>query len=513
MALSQVVNLPIGSEFGFKRPIFAPVPIMETVKTFNASTVSPGTLANTSSRVITITPPADFEFPIGNTSTIEVLATYGLGANEVLKAWTLPFKQNIAITNVGNSAVTLFPRDPYRPTFMIPPPILGQPGTYPVIHSINGAPVTTSTFVLAAGQTSGFELAYYGTDIGDFTSFLTIESTAGISTVTLFTNQIVLEETFEIRPSTSTFVVNTTELGKSVTETIVLTPVFNGIPQIDYVLDFTASLVGSAGWKVTTGTNQVSITWDPDIVDNSTGTYTSILTIAAESASVDIINTSTVNIDYDQYRNLSTWISPASSYNSIIGISFDIFDGTKTLTIGVGAGGDGTPIYANGGSAFAVLRNLAIGAGTLDVLYPYWSTAYSIPLESAGTYLSGEIGGDGFPVYMKKTTDGLNYADYFGYEQSIGSMFVVEYDGYANINIKINNLRELSGDAEFDATMENLTRAFHYHSTMDYPTRYYQLETPVAGDPRTQLFRGFVATSLTSPETWIVNTSLVPLPT
>jgi hypothetical protein len=514
MALSQVVNLPIGSEFGFKRPIFAPVPIVETVKTFNASTVSPGTLANTSSRVITITPPADFVFPIGNTSTIEVLATYGLGANEVLKAWTLPFKQNIAITNVGNSAVTLFPRDPYRPTFMIPPPILGQAGTYPVIHSINGAPVTTSTFVLAAGQTSGFELAYYGTDVGDFTSFLTIESTAGISTVTLFTNQIVLEETFELRASTTTFTVNTTELGKSVTETIYITPVFNGIPNDEFVLDFTTSLVGGPGWIITTGTNLVNITWDPDIIDNSTGTYTSILTISAESAYVDIINTSTVSIDYDQYKNLSTWISPAASYNSIIGISFDIFDGTKTLTIGAGAGGDGTPIYADGGNAFAVLRNLAIGAGTIDVPYPYWSTVYSFPLESAGTYLSGEIGGDGFPVYMKKTTDGLNYAEYFGYEQSVGSMFVVEYDGYANVNIKINNLRELSGDAEFDATMENLTRAFHYHSTMDYPTRYYQLETPIAGDPRTQLFRGFVATALPpNTETWIVNTSLVPLPT
>ena len=509
MADSQVVNLTIGSEFGFKRPVFAPVPIMETIKSFNTSTTIPGSLANTSSRVITISPPVDFEFPIGNTSTVEVLATYGLGANEVLKAWTLPYKQNITVSNVGNSAVTLFPRSPYRPTFSIPPPVLGQPGTYPVLHSAVGS------YTIAAGASTDIELAYYGTDLGDFTSFLTIESTAGISTVTLFTNQIVLEKTFEIRPSTTTFVVSTTELGKSATETIILTPVLNGIPETDYVLDLVTSLVGDPGWIVTTGTNQVTITWDPDIVDNvnSTTAYTSVLTISAGGDSVNILNSSTVSIDYDQYKNLSTWVSPASSYNSLIGISFDIFAGIKTLTIGVGAGGDGTPIYANGGQAFAVLRNLAIGAGTIDVPYPYWSTAYSIPLESAGTYLSGEIAASGFPQYMKKTTDGLNYADYFGYEQSIGSMFVVEYDGYNNINIKINNLRELSGDAEFDATMENLTRAFHYHSTIDYPARYYQLENPVPGDPRTQLFRGFVATSLASPETWIVNTSLVPLPT
>lgn len=507
MAVSQAVHLNVTSEFGFKRPLFAPVPIMETIKSLNTTTTIAGSLANTSSRVVTFSSPVDFEFPKGNTSTLQVLATYGTATNEVLKSWTLPFKQNITISNVGNAAITVFPRDPYRPTFSIPPPVFGQPGTYPVLHSAVGS------YTLAAGASQNIELAYYGTDVGEFNSYLTIETTAGISTVTLFTNQIVLDETIAIRASTTTFVVNTTELGKSVTETIFLTPIFNGVPNDDYVLDITTSLAGDPGWTVDTGRNSVSITWDPDIVDNvnSTTPYTSVLTISALSQFISVANSSTVNIDYTQYSNISTWLGPASSYNSVVGISFDIFAGVRTLTIGVGAGGDGTPIYANGGAAFAVLRNLAIGAGTVDVPYPYWSTVYSIPLVSAGTYQSGEIGGDGFPMYMRKTTDGLNYADYFGYEQSVGSMFVVEYDGYGTVNININNLRELSGDAEFDATMENLTRAFHYYSTIDYPTRYYQLETPQPGDFRTQLFRGFKATSFT-PETWVVNTSLVPFP-
>jgi len=508
MAVSQAVNLNVGSEFGFKRPAFAPVPIMETIKTFDMTTAIPGSLANVSSRVVTISSPTDFEFPLGNTSTLQVLATYGTGTNEVLKAWTLPFKQNITISNVGNAAITVFPRFPYRPTFSIPPPIFGQPGTYPVLHSAVGS------YTLAAGASQNIELAYYGTDIGDFTSYLTIETTAGISTVTLFTNQIVLDETVEVRASTTTFIVNTTELGKSVTETIFLTPVFNGIPDTDYPLNIVTSLAGDPGWEVTTGSNSVSITWDPDLVNNANSTtpYTSVLTISALSDIISVTNSSTVNIDYTQYKNLSTWISPAASYNSVVGVSFDIFAGVKTLTIGVGAGGDGTPIYAAGGAAFAVLRNLAIGTATIEQPYPYWSTVYSIPLVSAGTYRSGEIGGDGFPMYMRKTTEGLNYADYFGYEQSVGSMFVVEYDGYGTVNININNLRELSGDAEFDITMENLTRAFHYYSAIDYPTRYYQLETPQPGDLRTQLFRGFEATSF-SPETWVVNTNLVPFPT
>ena len=507
MAVSQAVGLNVGSEFGFKRPIFAPVPIMETIKSFNTTTTITGSLANTSSRVLVISRPTDFIFPKGNTATLEVLATYGTGTNEVLKSWTLPFKQNIAISNVGNSSVTVFPRDPFRPIFSIPPPVFSQPGTYPVIHSINGQAVTTSTFIIPAGQTSGFELAYYGTDVGDFTSYLTIESTAGLSTVTLFTNQIVLEETFDFLRSSSTFVVNTTELGRSETKVIEFTPVFNGIPNADFPLTFTTSLAGDPGWTVTKGLNQVSTTWDPDVVSNSTGTYTSILTVTAEGVSHNIINTSTVNINYSLYRNLSTWVSPAAGNNSIIGISFDIYNGVKTVTIGVGAGGDGTPIYSEGGNIFAVLGNLRIGSGTIDTPYPYWSTVCSIPLTEAGTYLSGEIGGDGLPIYIKKTTDGLNYADYFGFEQSIGSMFVVTYNGYDLVNININNLRELSGDAGFDLTMESLIRAFHYYD----PTRINQLEAARLNDPRTRLFRGFVATSF-SPETWIVDTSLVPLP-
>jgi hypothetical protein len=509
MAVSQAVHLNVTSEFGFKRPVFAPVPIMETIKSFNTNTAVVGTLANTSSRVVEIIPPPDFEFPIGNTSTLQVLATYGTGFNEVLKAWTKPFTGTFTITNVGNASITVFPRDPFRPTFQPPPPLLGQPGTFPVLHSDVGSKI------LLPGQSETIVLAYYGTDVGDFTSYVNIETTAGISTVTLFTNQIVLEETFELRASTTEFTVNTTVLGQSKTETIFLTPVFNGIPNNDYVLDLSASLVGGPGWTITTGTNLVSITWDPDVVGNvnSTTAYTSTLAISALSDTVFVRNSSTVNINYNRYRNLSNWISPAASYNSLIGISFNIFDGIKTLTIGVGAGGDGSPIYANGGNAFVSMSNLDLGSGTIDVPYPYWSTVYNIPLPSAGTYLSGEIGGDGLPLYIKKTTDELNYADYFGYEQSVGSMFVITYDGYNNVSIKINNLRELSGDADFDATMENLTRAFHYYSNVDRPTRYTQLETPIEGDLRTQLFRGFVATSLATPETWIVNTSLVPLPT
>jgi hypothetical protein len=127
--------------------------------------------------------------------------------------------------------------------------------------------------------------------------------------------------------------------------------------------------------------------------------------------------------------------------------------------------------------------------------------------------MSGELDESEVPKYILKTTDGFNYADYFGFEQSNGSMFLVEHDGAGNINIEINNLREFSGDAEFDATLDNLTRAFHYYSNIDSPERYYQLESPVVDGTLTHLFRGFDTWYDSGIQKWSVSLTTVPLPT
>jgi hypothetical protein len=424
-------------------------------------------------------------------------------------------RQNVFLTNVGNAVLTITNasyslRGGMRPVFYWSP-------TAALYNTLTN---TTSTITVSPGSTATFQLAYIGEEVGEHTNYMTFWSNSVTGIYRINTVQQILPDADNFDLSTTTYVTTVTVLGLQSSKTIEIIPTVNGSINTSFpAVNFTTSVAGNPAWYVSsTGTNAFTVTFDPDYVQNVNNTttgYTATVAVTVAGSSRQIQTVAYVDIDPTLYKNLSTWISPAASYNSIIGISFDIFDGTKTLTIGVGAGGDGTPIYADGGNAFAVLRNLAIGAGTLDVPYPYWSTVYSIPLETSGTYLSGEIGGDGFPLYVRKTTDGLNYSNYFGYEQSIGSMFVIEYDGYNNINIKINNLRELSGDAAFDTTMENLTRAFHYHSTIDYPTRYYQLETLKSPfDPRTRLFRGFVATALPpNTETWIVNTSLVPLPT
>ena len=477
------VNLTIGSAIGFRQvgggaengAIIGPFPTVQTIRDLEGNVYNYG---DAQRAILEVNPPAPFYvYPYSDSPV-----------------------QTVTMNNIGNI------------------PLVITSASDITFSSDNVTAILTATFPISVPPSGSatFGLAYSSTEPGNYVNFFIINSNHYSRKYKVITEQIV-GNTFSVRSIPTSVITTTTVLGQQFLTTIELIPVLNGVDNFDTVLEFTASLDGNDGWTATTGVNSVNLIWDPDKVNNLNNTtigYVSTLTIAPTGASlVSITNTAYVNIDYTKYRNLSTWISAAASYNSLIGISFDIFNGDKTLTIGVGAGGDGTPIYADGGDRFALMRNLAIGASTIDIPYPYWSTVYSITLLEAGTYLSGEIGGDGAPMYMKKITNGLNYADYFGYEQSVGSMFVVTYDGYATVNVEINNLRELSGDTEFDATMENLTRAFHYYSTIDAPARYYQLENPISGDPRTRLFRGFVATAITPTETWIVDTSLVPYPT
>ena len=483
MPSTSTVYVPIQSYVGFKRPdgasrggYSAPRPVLQTTETLDGATFAvTGVTAN--SKMLYVPPVPTFTYFPNTTSSAKV----------------------VTVLNSGTSAVVL----------------LGTTSTdYETTAIVDIGTLPTS---IPAGGSYTFNLRYYAETVGEYPESLLLISTADVPYYRIDTLQNVVS-VFDVRPSSTSTTVTTTVLGQSYTTTIELIPVINGVDDNETLINFTTSMLGSTGWKVTSGDNLVNLTWDPDYVNNVNNTttgYVSTLTIAVEglAESIDVTNTAFVNIDYTRYRNLATWFSAASSNNSFVGISFDIFDGVKTITIGVGAGGDGTPIYQDGGNLFATMNNLSIGAGTIDTPYPYWSTVCSIPMPNAGTYLSGALDENGQTSYIKKTTDGLNYADYFGFEQGVGSMFVINYDGFNTVTIELNNLRELSGDEDFDSTLNNLTRAFHYYSDVDTPARYYQLETFNPDDPRTHLFRGFIASYATDPETWSVDVSTVPLPT
>jgi hypothetical protein len=58
--------------------------------------------------------------------------------------------------------------------------------------------------------------------------------------------------------------------------------------------------------------------------------------------------------------HLGHWLSPQNAYNGVIGMSYDIINGTKYLTIGFGWGANGTQELYAGGSLSTVAENCAI---------------------------------------------------------------------------------------------------------------------------------------------------------
>jgi hypothetical protein len=502
---STVTGNLIQSYVGFKRPdrsqnsgvrggFSAPRPVLQTVRTLDGvETAITG--ETTSTRMLYVPPLQTFEYPVNSTSTV----------------------QTVTIKNSGTEAIIIYEIAPYS--------------SWVETTTIINYPTSIPPYTISSGSSYSFNLSYYSNIIGQFNELITITSDAVFGTYYLNTFQDVYSR-FNARHSPSTVTFTTTVIGLQSSTSIQLVPVINGVDDYDITLDFTTSLTGSPGWSITTATNLVNLTWDPDYINNTTGTYTSTLSISVEGIALPFVTTSTayVNIDFERYRNLSTWLSPIAGNNSMIGVSLDMFDGIETVTIGVGAGGDGTPIYSEGGSIFAILDNLNLRAASIDTPYPYWATVCKIPLPRPGTYLSGALDDNGVPQYIKKTTSHLNYADYFGFDQSEGSMFIVDYDGYDAVNIRINNLRSLSGDTAFDGTLQNLTRAFHYYSEKDSPGRFnnlpqypfttstvYTLSTSTTplppGETRTYLFRGFTASHVTATSVWSVDVGIVPIPT
>jgi hypothetical protein len=501
MATSFDVNLTIGSTVGVTQVqgIFNGImPRVETIKHLDSDTLIGASGYNANSKILKVNELEPFVFKAFGTSTA----------------------QAINLTNYGNVDLTvtdiLF-------TF--------KRGITPVFYfSSSTISLNSSTITVAPDSTATFHVAYTGPEVGEYTNFITIVSNNNTGPYKIITRQSVSNST-EFSLNITSYSTTIVDVGDRSQVTYVITPILNQELRPDIDLSLTFSLSGSVGWKIlTTSTNSVTLEFESNDIDNINGTYVGTLLIDAGIAgSASVTNTATVNINYADNYNITSWLSPIAHNNSVVGISYDVINGEKTLTIGAGLGGDGGPVYDAGGSIFLNVKALGIGSNNVDFPYPYWAEVYrftGLGTGTAKTYLSGYIDPDGEYVYQKKFTDGLNYGYYFGYERSFGSMFVVNDDGAGNLRISLANLREISGDDAFDATLYNFTRSFHYYSNVDeggrivnlpqYPfntSTVYTLSTSTTplptGETRTNLFLGFDALS---SATYTVVTSLVELP-
>ena len=500
MATSFNSNLHITSAVGYRTPgyaIIAPLPVTTTTYTLNG--VTQPDFVFTGTKIISISSVTDFTLYPGSTSTAQV----------------------IGITNEGDSTVTLVGSYFTASTRSV----------YPVVSVDPSSLLYANPPKIPPGSTGTFTLAYYGDTSGEYVNWVIVLSDTDAEQYKFVTRQIVSDNLNYI-VSPMSYTTSTTAIGERAYISYQVIPVLNDIERPDIELAITYTLTGSVAWKVfSTGTNVVTLEFESNDINNINGVYTSTLALTALETTANLINTANVNIDYSANYNIASWLSPIAHHNSVIGISYDVIDHKKTLTIGVGAGGDDTPEYDAGGDIYLNMNTLGVGANTLDYPYAYWSEVYrfsDLGTGTARTFLSGEIDADSVYQYRQKFTEYHNYGYYFGYERSAESMFVVSDDGEGNLQIALNNLRETSGNTEFDVTLDNFTRAFYYYSEKDIGERITNLVqyplvagiSPVTvaststmpeplGETRTKLFRGFRAISTA---TWTVATSIVSIP-
>jgi hypothetical protein len=494
MALSFDATIQIGSAVGFNvvsGSISGPVPIVETTRSLNSTTSIPAVGWAGQSRLLSVNTLIPFRFAPNKNST----------------------KQTVYMTNFGSAVMTVtdilftFKGD-VRPTFYFDP-------ANTLYNTITN---TASTITILPSNTATFDVTYTGGAVGDYTNFFIIKSNNSAGSYKVETKQEV-RNTYEISVNPLSILTTSTSPGQQEQHVYTVTPIIDQDADYDTAIDISASvnsvdpgwIIERAGFNAETGNNEVVAKLSTIALPQDLGTYTSTASVVMTSSFNGLTSvytaTSTVvmDIDYNNFQNLGYWVSPAASNNSIVGISYDIINSKRVVTIGVGLGSDDTPLYQLGGSIFTTNNGLGIYATATDVDYPAWATVYRIELDgSASEYFTAETNISGLPAYLVKST-GIDYASNFGMENSRGSMFCVRDDGNGNVRILANHLREQSSNPVINTTLKNLTRSFYYYVSPSIETRYTQLSSaPTLDGTVTELFIGF-------SNRGSVKTSLVPL--
>lgn len=352
----------------------------------------------------------------------------------------------------------------------------------PIVNYLGGTwgDFPNASVILSPGNSLDFTLAFTGSTVGQFSNNIIIKSDSDDGDYYFNIRQIVSrDKDFIVNPSEVIKTIN--NYGESYIESINLLTTQPLVPE--YEVEFS----GSTAYSIfSLNTNSVEVLFDANEINNVNGVYTATLFLTSAGAENLVNFNTTVDITTTN-TNLASWVSAASPDNSIIGISLDVINDRHYLTIGIGLGADSSSYYNNEtGYQFADVENLGYKGTFSSQPYTFWNTVYRIPLESnPKTYYSKD--------YEVKNSD-IDYGYYFGSEGQDGSMFIVQDDGYHNIFITLNSLREIPGDQNLANTLKNLTRAFYYYSSIDIGSRYYQLSSAINNGSQTYYFKGFDST-------------------
>jgi hypothetical protein len=161
-----------------------------------------------------------------------------------------------------------------------------------------------------------------------------------------------------------------------------------------------------------------------NVLGDVVGTYTATLTVTflpydynQSATTVTVPITYNVNIPN---RHLGKWLSAKARDNAVMGASYDIINGVRTLTLGFGMGHDGGPQCQDGGTRYASADVLGISGDPYSFLgIPLFASSspnYCSFLQTYGSWIS--VNGAGrkstFDLYYNFTVPvaGTYYAEF-----------------------------------------------------------------------------------------------------
>ncbi len=279
---------------------------------------------------------------------------------------TTSAESTISVTNNGNSVITVSKLElVLGESFQ---DLLSTPPSNSIIKWNTGGTTLSAPGTLNPGQSKIIKLSFTSTKAQALAvnGAIVIYSNnqAGVVIIPITINITQPAFVISLNPSSWTDTVTTNEAKSQVFD--IITP--PGMPVTSYTASINNYHNLSFGLN-TSGRNGPRVVFAPTQVVN--GTYVSILSVTAYSstfgvsASVSAVMTMTKNINAGATRNLGKWRSPTAYNNSVVGLSYDVVEGVRYLTIGVGAGANGAPEISGGGSTWANVDNLGIGSDSL----------------------------------------------------------------------------------------------------------------------------------------------------
>jgi hypothetical protein len=387
-----------------------------------------------------------------------------------------------------------------------------------VLFQAEGNPSYPITIAPSGSQR--FDLAYNGPNIGTFNNSVAFVVDTDPDPIT----QVVTSSTLSV-PTTLTiaavpfsFTLNPSSVSGTITT--------NAITYTSFIINansafttYSATINGGSfqsAWSVDlSNTSGPTVNFNPSGLTNNT--YTATLSVVVNGVTVTAPISVVVVIPASS--NVGYWLGPMAANDAVIGVSYDVIEGLRYVTVGVGAGAsepDGVTLtpWLNAGGIPLIqnygLTNLRYDAGPN---YYYWSEIYKFPILANGTPATYQS-----INYMIKQGNlgGNTWTSFFGSGVAAQSLITCTDDGFGNVSLAINPNATFYGNADVDTSITSFNYAFYYYVDPALITRYnnnvvasgygsLSNNSPTGDGTQTYLFTGFNASGKTL-------TSLVQFP-